>query len=288
VRNGDGHELWFVQEGRGLLACEYGVLAFRPGHYLVIPKGTTYRVELESEECHLLMIESRFPFRFGPEHLTLTGQAALTAPIVETETDIPEFRPPRDEEGEFRVWTKHGGGFVTEIFLGHHPFDLIGWEGALFPYTVHVDDLHLLSRRVRVSPIAHRTFASGLSADSEIFIGTIKDQIGGWHEQAIAVDYARHNVDCDEVLFHANTNGFGMEYVEPASLTLHPGALAQSPRGLAAKYSLAERGKPSDGLSIALHTMFQPLSVAKQAFSVADKDYATSWNLDAQGSQPKG
>jgi hypothetical protein len=79
-----------------------------------------------------------------------------------------------------------------------------------------------------------------------------------------------------------------MEYVEPASLTLHPGALAQSPRGLAAKYSLAERGKPSDGLSIALHTMFQPLSVAKQAFSVADKDYATSWNLDAQGSQPKG
>jgi len=98
-RNGDGHELWFVQEGRGLLASEYGVLPFHKGQYVVIPKGTTYRVELESEECHLLMIESRFPIGFAPHYLNKSGQASLMSPVVETETNPPEFRPRETRKG---------------------------------------------------------------------------------------------------------------------------------------------------------------------------------------------
>ena len=278
-RNGDGHELWFVQEGSGLLASEYGVLPFKKGHYVVIPKGTTYRVELESEDCWLLMVESRFPIHFAPQHLNHAGQATLSAPIVETEIGMPEFRPPRDEEGLFRVWTKHGGGFVTELYLGHHPFDLVGWEGALYPYTFHTDDHHPLARRIHTAPPVRQTFQAGTAPHFGFSVCTFKGQIEGWHPLDVPAPYAHFNADSDEVMFFSNTSyGARKGMVEPGSFTFHPGALPHSPHGSAAKRSFAERGKLSDYLAVMLDTFFEPLAVAKQALGVAEKDYPMSWN----------
>ncbi|MBI5246060.1 MAG: homogentisate 1,2-dioxygenase [Elusimicrobia bacterium] len=283
-RNGDGHELWFVQEGSGLIASEFGVLPFRKGHYVNIPKGTTYRVELESEDCALLIIESRLPIQFAPHYLNASGQAHLTSPVVETETGLPEFRPARDEEGEFRVWTKHDGGHVTELFLGHHPFDLIGWEGALYPYTFHTDDQHPVARQIHTAPPARQTFQSGTAPHNGFAVCTFKGQIEGWHPRDVPAPYAHYNVDSDEVMFFSNTSyGARKGLVEPGSFTFHPGSLPHSPHGMAAKRSFAERGKISDYLAVMLDTFFEPLAVAKQALPLADKDYPTSWNRDTQG-----
>jgi len=239
-RNGDGHELWFVQEGRGLLASEYGVLPFRPGHYVLIPKGTTYRVELESEDCFLLMIESRFPIRVAPEHLNASGQAALWAPFVETEIEAPEFRPPRDEEGVCRVWTKHDGGFVTEAFLGHHPFDLVGWEGALYPYAAAAE---------------RRAFHAGRSRGEGLTIRS-------FHDADAPAAYAHSNPDCDEAFF----------FTKAALMTFHPGALPHAPQGTAARRSHAEHGQLAEHLTVSLEAVFEPLRAAKQALAVAEKD----------------
>ena len=283
-RNGDGHELWFVQEGRGLVASEYGVLPFRPGHYVVVPKGVTYRVELETEDCWLLMIESKFPIGFAPHYLNKSGQANLTAPVVETEIDMPEFRPPRDEEGEFRVWTKHDGGFVTEMYLGHHPFDLIGWEGALYPYAFHTDDQHPLARQIHTAPPTRQTFESGSAPHSGFAVCTFKGQIEGWHPRDIPAPFAHFNVDSDEVMFFSNTTyGARKGLVEPGSFTFHPGSLPHAPHGMAAKRSMEDRGKLSDYLAVMLDTFFEPLHVAKQALGIAEKDYPLSWNRDTQG-----
>ncbi|MEK7383266.1 MAG: homogentisate 1,2-dioxygenase [Elusimicrobiota bacterium] len=239
-RNGDGHELWFVQEGRGLLASEYGVLPFRPGQYVIIPKGTTYRVELESEDCFLLMIESRYPVRAAAEHLNASGHAALSAPYVETEAEGPEFRPPRDEEGVYRVWTKHDGGFVTESFLGHHPFDLLGWEGALFPYAAAAEQ---------------RAFHSGLTTGQGLTVRSFDDADA-------PEEYAHSNPDCDEAFF----------FTKAGLLTFHPGALPHAPQGTAARRSHAERGQLSEHLTVSLESVFEPLRAAKQALPIADKE----------------
>jgi homogentisate 1,2-dioxygenase len=282
-RNGDAHELWFVQEGTGLIASEYGLLPFKKGHYVVIPKGTTYRVELETEDCWLLVVESRQPIQFAPQHLNPFGQATLSAPVVETETGAPEFRPARDEEGVFRVWTKHGGGFVTELYLGHHPFDLIGWEGALYPFTFHTDDHHPLARRIHTAPPVRQTFQSGTAPKDGFSICTFKGQIEGWHPLDVPAPYAHFNVDSDEVMFFSNTSyGARKGLVEHGSFTFHPGALPHSPHGAAAKKSFAERGKLSDYLAVMLDTFYEPLHVAKQALGIAEKDYPTSWNRDSQ------
>lgn len=282
-RNGDGHELWFVQEGRGLLASEFGVLAFRPGHYILIPKGTTYRMELESEDCWLFGFESRFPIQFAPHYLNASGQATLMSPVVETEIGAPEFRPPRDEDGLFRVWTKHNGGFTTEMFLGHHPFDVVGWEGALYPYTFHVDDHHPLARQIHTAPPTRQTFQSGSAPHSGFSVCTFKGQIEGWHPRDIPAPYSHFNVDSDEVMFFANTTyGARRGLVQPGSITFHPGSLPHSPHGAAARASMAERGKLSDYLAVMMDTFFEPLAVAKQALPFAEKDYALSWNRDSQ------
>ena len=42
-RNGGGDEIHFVEAGSGVLESVFGVLAYRQGDYVVIPKGSAYR-----------------------------------------------------------------------------------------------------------------------------------------------------------------------------------------------------------------------------------------------------
>ena len=42
-RNGEGDEVIFVHEGSGTLETIFGDLPYRPGDYVVVPRGTTYR-----------------------------------------------------------------------------------------------------------------------------------------------------------------------------------------------------------------------------------------------------
>ncbi len=133
-RNGERHEVYFVQEGEGTVRSEYGDLKFRKNVYVVVPKGTTYRIDLASPKAWFLLVESMYPIQFAPHYLNKEGQATLMSPVVETEIETPELPAYRDERGEFPVDVKHGGGKITRTVLGHHPFDLVGWEGALYPF----------------------------------------------------------------------------------------------------------------------------------------------------------
>src|SRR5688500_14283030 len=45
-RNADGDDLWFIHAGSGELFCDFGRLEFRAGDYILIPRGTMWRVEL--------------------------------------------------------------------------------------------------------------------------------------------------------------------------------------------------------------------------------------------------
>ena len=97
-RNGEKHEIYYVQEGEGVLSTEYGNLLFRAGLYLIIPKGTTYNIKLKSKNVFFLIMESSYPITFPPHYMNNVGQATLMAPVVETEIELPEFLPPKDEQ----------------------------------------------------------------------------------------------------------------------------------------------------------------------------------------------
>ncbi len=277
-RNGDAHELFFVQEGEGVLASEYGELPFKARHYLVVPKGTTYQVRLDAPKAFFLIAESAYPIHFAPHYLNPHGQASLTSPVVETEIGLPELKDPRDEAGEFVVLAKHRGGRVTRLTLGHHPFDLAGWEGALYPFVFESGDHHSVAREIHTAPPARQTFQAGTAPYSGFAVCTFRAQVEGWHPLDIPAPYAHYNVDSDEVMFFSNTSyGARKGVIEPGSITFHPGSLPHSPQGDAAKRSIAERGKVSSYLAVMLDTFFEPLEPTKTAVAYSDKGYALSW-----------
>lgn len=277
-RNGERHEAWYVQEGTGTLWTEYGSLAFRPELYLLVPKGTICRVDLSSKRASFLVIESTFPIVFPDHYMNPAGQAKMTAPVVETEIEPPVFHPPRDERGRFSLDVQHGGGRVTRLPLSHHPFDLAGWEGALYPFAFDIRRHHGIAREIHTAPPAHQTFESGRAPYSGFSICSFVPQMEGWHPKEVPAPYAHHNVDSDEVMFFSNASyGARKGVIAPGALTFHPGGLPHSPQGRAALKSLADRGKMSRRLAVMVDTFFESLTVTDFAHRWRDKGYATSW-----------
>jgi homogentisate 1,2-dioxygenase len=78
-RNADGDELLFVHAGAGRLETDFGPLAYEPGDYLVIPRGTAYRLAPTSE-TRLLVVETTGELAV-PDRGML-GQHALFDPAV--------------------------------------------------------------------------------------------------------------------------------------------------------------------------------------------------------------
>lgn len=277
-RNGEAHEAYFVQEGEGVLASEYGELPFKAGQYVIVPKGTTCQVRLTGAKAFFFVIESTYPIYFAPHHLNAHGQATLMAPVVETEIGLPELPAALDETGEFAVLVKHNGGRVTRLTLGHHPFDLAGWEGALYPFTFESSDHHSLSREIHTAPPVRQTFQSGTAPHNGFSICTFRAQMEGWHPLEIPAPYAHYNADSDEVMFFSNTNyGARQGVIEPGSMTFHPGSLPHSPQGDAALKSRAARGKLSNYLAVMIDTFFESLEPTKTAVAYSDKGYPLSW-----------
>lgn len=277
-RNGEAHEIFFVQEGEGKLLSEYGELTFRKNHYVIVPKGATYRIELTSPELWLLVVESKFLIEWPPHYMNHGGQAHMMAPIVETEIAIPELPTPKDEQGEFSIFVQHGGGHLTEMVLGHHPFDVCGWEGALYPYVFDVANHHGIARSIHTAPPVHQTFQSGQAPYFGFSICSFVGQPDGWDKRDVPAPYAHFNVDSDEMMFFCNVNyGARKGVLQDGTMTFHPASCPHSPHGNAAEKSLTDRGKMSDRLAVMLDTFFEPLKVSTFAEKFSDKEYSTSW-----------
>jgi homogentisate 1,2-dioxygenase len=246
-----------------------------------VPKGTTTQWKLASKTAFFLIVESTFPIHFAPQHLNPQGQATLMAPVVETEIGLPKLDKPVDQKGKYSILVKHHGGRVTKLAATHHPFDLAGWEGALYPFSFDSADHHSIAREIHTAPPARQTFQAGQAPHNGFSICTFRSQIEGWHPKDIPAPYAHMNVDSDEVMFFSNTTYSAREgLIEPGSVTFHPGGLPHSPQGEAAKRSMASRGKISDYLAVMLDTFFESLQVTKQGLELADRAYPLSWHAD--------
>jgi len=288
-RNGERHEIYFVQDGEGRFRSEYGDLRFRKDVYVSLPKGTTYRVELDSDTAWLLVIESLYPIQFAPQHFNRSGQATLMSPVVETEIEVPQLPPYIDERGEFPVDVQHGGGKVTRITLGHHPLDVVGWEGALYPYVFDVHRHHGIAREIHTAPPMHQTFQAGNVPNSGFSLCSFVPLMSGWHPKEVPAPYAHYNADSDELMFFCNTSyGARKGVIEEGSFTFHPGATPHSPQGKAAEKSLAERAKVSPRLAVMLDTYFESMRITTHGYAYRDPDYVLSWAEDRAPPQPPG
>jgi homogentisate 1,2-dioxygenase len=130
VRNSDGDELIFVHAGQGQLFCDYGRLEFGEGDYVMVPRGTMWRIEAEGAAV-LLMIEATNDGYRLPDK-GMVGAHAIFDPAMLKVPAIDEAFLAQQDESVWRVRIKRSGA-VSTVTYPFNPLDAVGWHGKLAP-----------------------------------------------------------------------------------------------------------------------------------------------------------
>src|SRR5262249_15974903 len=156
-RNAAADEVIFIHQGRGTLHTMFGVLPFKPCDYIVIPHCTTYRLDFDGGPADLLIVEATGNITIPPRYLNPDGQIPLPAPYTHPHFHGPGETLTHDREEETTVLIKDGRR-LTRYTLAHHPFDVVGWDGLVYPFTFNADDFEPITGAVHQPPPIHQTF----------------------------------------------------------------------------------------------------------------------------------
>jgi homogentisate 1,2-dioxygenase len=268
-RNADADEVIFVHSGRGKLHTMFGLLPFRDFDYVVIPRCTTYRFEFEPDcQPDLLVIEAAGNISIPGKYLNADGQLKLGAPYSERDLHGPRELATIDLEEETTVLIKDGRR-LTHYTLASHPFDVVGWDGMVYPYTFNADDFEPITGRIHQPPPVQQTFEA-----PGFVVCTFAPRMLDTDPDAIKVPYAHSNVQSDEVLYYVRGHFGSRRGVEEASFTLHPRGI---PHGPHPGTIVASKGvRSTDELAVMVDT-FRPLQLTRQAIKLDDPSYPMSW-----------
>jgi len=268
-RNASADEVIFVHHGSGTLHTMFGVLPFRPFDYVVIPRCTTYRFDFDPDVApDLLIIEATGTLEVPPKYLNRDGQLKLGAPFYERDLHPPMSLEPIDRDEPTTVVIQDERR-LTRYTLANHPFDVVGWDGQLYPYTFNADDFEPITGTIHQPPPVQQTFEA-----TGFVICTFAPRLLDTHPQAIKVPYAHSNVQADEVLYYVRGNFGSRRGVETASFTLHPRGIPHGPHPgtIVASRPIAR----TDELAVMVDTM-APLLLTRQAMELDDPTYPKSW-----------
>lgn len=268
-RNGQGDEMVYVTEGTGVLETQMGEIAFGKGDYLIIPRGILHRYRLREGPFRFLMVETpsyiRTPKRYRNEH----GQLTENSPYSERDIRRPEQLTTQTGKGEYRIVVKKDHRF-TELTTGHHPFDVIGWDGYYYPWAFNIKDFEPRVGRFHLPPPVHQTF----EADNFV-VCSFCPRPFDFDSNSVPAPYNHSNVMSDEVLYYANSEFMSRKGIDYGSITLHPDGIPHGPHPGRTEESLGK--KETNELAVMIDT-FHPLKVTRQATQVEDNDYYKSWS----------
>ena len=129
ARNADGDELLFVHEGAGELFCDYGHLEYRDGDYIVLPRGTMWRIAPTAPATALLIEATDDSFRL-PEK-GLVGRHAIFDPAMLDMPAIDDAFQAQQGERPGRVVVKRARPARRPSTYPFNPLDAVGWQGDL-------------------------------------------------------------------------------------------------------------------------------------------------------------
>lgn len=267
-KNSSAHELIFVHEGSGVLKTMYGLLEFRSGDHVMIPMGTTYQLHFNDSNNRLFIVESFQSLRFPKRYINRVGQLGEHSPFCERDIRKPMTLETHDELGEFKVRIKKNQHLFDYIYASH-PFDVIGWDGYLYPYALSIHDFEPLTGRVHQPPPVHQTFECPAFVMCA-FVPRLYD----YHPEAIPAPYNHSNVESDEVLYYVDGDFMSRKHVERGMITLHPIGIPHGPHPGAVERSIG--AKETLELAVMVDT-FRPLHITEEALAIEDKDYYRSW-----------
>jgi homogentisate 1,2-dioxygenase len=273
-RNGEGDEVVYVHRGAGVVRTTFGALAYRERDYVVIPRGTTHRWEPDydagSEQqwiCFHTPGELETPNRYRNRYCQLLEHAPYSQRDFHPPTELETF----DEAGEYTLTLRVRDGLQT-LLLDRHPFDAVGWDGYVYPYTFNADDFEPRAGRFHLPPPAHQTFQG-----PSFVICTFAPRMLDWDETAVPLPYHHSNIQSEEVMFYADGDYAARKGVDVGCLTLHPSGLPHGPQPGTVERALG--AQRTDELAVMWDT-FRPLRLTTLWRDVDDPSYALSWNPD--------
>lgn len=273
-RNATGDECVYVEAGEGTVETVFGALAVRQGDYVILPRATTHRwVPAGDQPLRAYVIEANSHVTPAHRYLSRFGQLLEHAPFCERDLHGPA-EPLRADDTDVEVLVKHRGpaGVTgTRYLYRHHPFDVVGWDGCLYPYTFNIADFEPVTGRVHQPPPAHQVFEG-----TNFVICNFVPRKVDYHPLAIPVPYYHSNVDSDEVMFYCGGDyearkGSG---IGQGSVSLHPGGHAHGPQPGAYERSIG--AEFFDELAVMVDT-FRPLGLGEGGRACEDPAYAWTW-----------
>ena len=267
-RNGEGDELIFVHEGTGTLETIFGDVPYAEGDYIVIPRGTTYRFAPSSSEQRLLGFVSpgliEIPRRYRNEY----GQLLEHAPYYQRDIHPPTELVTHTDRDEHVVTVRVRDGYQTYL-LDYHPFDVVGWDGYVFPWTFNIADFEPIAGRIHMPPPAHQTFQG-----HNFVVCSFCPRKLDWDPNAIALPYHHSNVNSEEMIYYVSGNFGSRRGIEVGSITLHPSGIPHGPQPGLVEKSLGVT--ETQELAVMCDT-FHPLKLGAVGRELDDPSYAYSW-----------
>ena len=275
VRNSDGDELLFIHDGEGDLFCDYGRLPFREGDYIVIPRGTMWRLECR-DKASLLLIEATDSAYQLPDK-GLVGRHAIFDPAMLATPKLDDVFRAQQTEDPWRVVVKRRGQFST-IRYPFNPLDALGWQGDLVPVSINWRDIRpLMSHRFHLPPSAHTTFVARGFVVCTFVPRPIESDPG-----ALKVPFFHNNDDYDEIIFYHQGEFFSRDNIHPGMLTLHPCGFPHGPHPKAFQAGAKRSRAATDEVAVMLDTRHS-VTVNELPEGVEFKGYVDSWRGAGEG-----
>jgi homogentisate 1,2-dioxygenase len=267
-RNGEADELLFVHEGRGLFDSVFGPLRYKQGDYIVIPIGTTWRLDPDDEPQRMLWLESPSEIEPPKRYRNDYGQLLEHSPFHARDIRLPDEVPPRTHTGAFQIQVKMRNR-LTAYHYSHHPFDVVGWDGYLYPYIFNISDFEPITGRVHQPPPVHQTFAG-----RNYVVCSFVPRKFDYHPLAIPAPYNHSNINSDEVIYYVAGNFMSRRGVDISSFTVHPAGIPHGPHPGTVEASIGKEA--TEELAVMVDT-FHPLRLTRQAAALEDDRYPYSW-----------
>jgi homogentisate 1,2-dioxygenase len=273
ARNSDGDELLFIHQGSGELFCDYGHLTLRDGDYVLVPRGTMWRIEV-TQALAILLIEASNDSYQLPEKGIVGEHAIFDAAALDMPRIDEAFRGQQTET-EWRVVVKRRG-VLSEITYPFNPLDALGWHGTLAPVRLNWRDLRpLMSHRYHLPPSAHTTFATSRFVISTFCPRPLESDPG-----ALKLPFFHNNDDYDEVIFYHRGQFLSRDNIHPGMITLHPSGLTHGPQPKAFRAAVTGARSETDEVAVMVDAR-DALDVASLPQGVEWPGYVDSWKLEA-------
>ena len=167
--------------------------------------------------------------------------------------------------GSATVWTRY--------VYAHHPFDVVGWDGCLYPYVFSIHDFEPITGRLHQPPPVHQTFEG-----PNFVVCSFVPRLFDYHPDGIPAPYnhaqrrLRRGASSTRAATSCPASGAG---IEQGSISLHPSGFTHGPQPGVGRGARSARRPPTSWRSWS--TRSDRWTCCDPALACEDTSYAWTW-----------